>query len=103
MIFRLFFLISFITLLSQPSIWSQSIHIKHPVDSAALSQKTNSSADTIKTIAYYDAFIHAIEIKIQTVQAHPESHQKALNSGWYSQINSELQKAKEEREQLINE
>jgi hypothetical protein len=85
------------------ALWSQSIHIKHPIDSAALSQKIAEPISPAKNIAYYDAFISALEIKIQAVQSNPVAHQEALNSGWYTQINYELLKAKEEREALLQE
>jgi hypothetical protein len=80
----LYFLIT-----GQMNTFAQSIHIKHPIDSTALSQKSATTSSSTKTIDYYDAFISAIEIKIEAVQNNPESHQKALSNGWYEQINRE--------------
>lgn len=71
------------------------------IDSAMLAKKDQPTIDTEKTVAYYDNYIQAIEIKINAIQADPIQAAEAEKNGWFIQMNGYLEKARNERSVLI--
>lgn len=68
------------------------------VDEEKLAKKNQGSK---KTVAYYDEYIKAIEIKVAHVKNDPSENEAALESGWYEQMESYLTRANSERAALI--
>jgi hypothetical protein len=71
------------------------------VDSSMLAKKNQPQVDTKKTIAYYDEYIKALEIKIAYIKADANLTSEAEKNGWFIQMDELLKTAKIERAELL--
>ena len=53
-----------------------------------------------KTVAYYNSYIHSIKTKMEHIKADEVENKKAIESGWYDDMNQLLLKAKKEKAKL---
>lgn len=91
------------TTMKTASVEKKSHEYTFKIDSAKLATKKPqpSSNTNGKTVAYYDYFIDALETKRDFVMNNPEEKARAEESGWFEKIDTELKKAKAEREELL--
>lgn len=84
---------------NQRTSWSYT----YEVDSVKLATKKQSSSigTPVKDVNYYNYFINALEIKREYVLNNPTEKAIADEKGWFEQIDSELAKAKLERDKLL--
>jgi hypothetical protein len=71
------------------------------VDSSMLAKKNQPQIDSKKTVAYYDEYIKAIEIKIAYIKADANLTSEAEKNGWFIQMDELLKTAKIERAELL--
>lgn len=78
---------------------SQSSHFE--IDSALYRKKDNNRHVQQKSLAYYDSYINALITKMSIVDGDSIQRIEAINSGWFDQMNANLEEAKKERAKLI--
>ncbi len=84
----------------QSTSWSYT----YEVDSTKLATKIDrkeSIEGNVKDVAYYENFIKALYKKRKYIMNDPEERALAEETGWFEQIDLEIEKAKAEREVLL--
>jgi len=56
-----------------------------------------------RNLEYYNNVITALNIKINYIKSDPAENERAIETGWYDDMNQLLLKAKEERTRLQNQ
>lgn len=55
------------------------------------------------SVEQIDAYIEAIQQKMEDVKSDPDSHKEALEQGWYHEMNLNIKAAKRRRRLLLGE
>lgn len=79
---------------------SQSV--SYQIDSVMLAKKNQPQQESQKTVAYYDDYIKALEIKIASVKLDPKLSEEADKNGWFKQMDEYMKKAIYERSIVLN-
>ncbi len=54
-----------------------------------------------QSVEAIDQYIEAVKSKIEHVKSDPEQHERALDMGWYDQMNGYIKSALKEKERLL--
>lgn len=85
----------------------KSVSIEKEVEVKEMKKENKAiyvSSDPVKKeldVAYYDNYILALESKMEYVKADKSQNKKAIESGWFDEMNKNIETAKQKRNQLL--